>query len=177
MCRFKCARFFWSALAVMLLVEGCAKAEFLLSGLTLPPGSTVTNKVTGNYSRGKQPALPIPMGLPNMQSMDSMEYVTVNFENSGGWLAVASHFDSKLAAMGYTDSFKGISAMPGMSQASQWTSGMKSYSKDNSKYYVVVMDMGGMLAAAGQSVPGGQMPGGGSIPGLGGFTMTVMRSR
>jgi hypothetical protein len=162
-------------LACLLVLNSCAKAEFLLNGISLPPGSTVTNKVTGKMDNGAQPPISMPMGMPGMPSMQNCEYVTVSFTNSGGWGAVTSHFDSQLGRLGFADTMKSLGGAAAMPQAGGFLESMRMYSKNGNKVSVMLMDMSGILG--GVSLPGG-MPGGGTIPSpLGDFTMMVMRAK
>ena len=138
----------------------------MIPGLTLPAGSTIVNKMDGKMGSGSAPAgMP---HIPGMPGMPDSEYVSVTFDHSGGWSAVSSHFDSQLGRLGYTDSMQALAnlgggAMPG-------SNSMRMYTKNGTKYTVMLMDMGGIMGAAGAGAPA-------AIPGMGAFQLMVSRSK
>lgn len=158
------------------LLLGCAKPPYLLRGLTLPPGSSVASETSGTWNGGTNPAFPMPMNLPGLPSMNNVKYVQVSFDNSGGWNTVSSHFDSTLGAKGYVDTFATLGQLAGSTQSDPLMGSMRMYSKPESKFMVMLGDMGGMMARAGQSLPSGPA-GGTQVPGFGTYNLMVMQSR
>lgn len=156
------------ALICMLLCSSCFGPKYLMPGLTLPPGSTVSTTTNSNTTAGGMPGVP-PM--PGLGSIDKS--ITVTFDNSGGWAAVSGHFDAFMQSRGYTESMQMASQMGGGSipgqtaQMQQMMQGMRSYIKMGDKYAVSLMDNNAILGAAGGA--------GGMNPMGGGFTLYVMK--
>lgn len=151
-------------LASVVFSVGCAKSEYWVRGLTLPPGSTVTSKSETTELGG-----PAAM-MPGVGQVDKTLLVT--FENAAGWHSVSTHIDGCMKQAGYTDTMSGLSSyaasMP--KEASGFLDGMKYYTKVGEKYAVMLMDMAGMMqeATKGQTPPPG-------VPGMSGFNLTVMK--
>lgn len=133
----------------MLLLSGCAKPQYWIKGLTLPPGSTELNK-TESTTTGNMPRVPFMGKITKM--------LMVSFKNPGGWEAVTKHIDACMAQAGYTESMnsmmQGMPAMPGEPGENPLDQ-MRMYEKSGSHYVVMLSNMGGMMDMAQTQAPGG----------------------
>jgi hypothetical protein len=77
-----------AGLAVLVVLGGCAKPEYWVKGLTLPPGSTVVEKSETDKSSD---------AAGNGKSLQ------VVFECPGGFDKVNAHIGQALKAQGYTE--------------------------------------------------------------------------
>jgi hypothetical protein len=66
------------------------KSELWISGLSLPPGSTVVSK--------------------EQESAGSQATLYVGFNNPDGWATVEKHFEGQAAKLGYSNHFKKLEA-------------------------------------------------------------------
>jgi hypothetical protein len=155
-------------LLCVLALAGCTKSEYWIPGLTLPSGSTVTQKAETTSLEGMAAHIPF-LGTPE-------KVLTVSFDNSAGWSAVAAHIDGCMTRQGYTDSMGGMAAsMPGGAMpagAAGMLNSVRMYTKGGSKYSVMLMDMGASMAAAGSKMPAGMQ-----VPGMGGFMLSVIKAK
>ena len=119
-------------------LSGCAKPEYLVKGLTLPPGSTVKSKTESKETSGTAGEF--------FDADDGMS-VVVAFDNAGGWQTVSAHFDQQLKGLGFIleeqPDMAGMEKQyPGMSKLME---SMRKYNHESKRYGVVVQDMAVVL--------------------------------
>jgi hypothetical protein len=155
------------ALVVVLLsIASCAQPKYLVKGLTLPAGATVTNEM-----ESKQ----ISMQIPMMGEVDKA--ITINFDCSSDWDAIVSHINQSMSKEGYEESFSQLNNMFPGGQSNpmqdQVMSSMRMWSKAGGKHQVMLMNNKAMLGAAG-SGKGFNSESLGAT-GMGDYTLTVIR--
>jgi hypothetical protein len=160
-----------AALAAALGCCGCAPAAYWVPGLTLPPGSTVVSKAETSNVQGQFAMLPFKGAVDKV--------LNVSFDCTGGWSAVSAHVDTCLNGQGYTDqlgALSGMAGMPNLPAASGMFSSMRMYSKNGTKYTVMLMDMQGTMQAA-SNLTGRANPMPGGAPGMGAYMMSVIKTK
>lgn len=142
-----------------LALAGCGN-KYLVSGLSLPPGSSEVSFMQGTHS-------PSGVPLPNMGEVKRS--VTSMFNNGAGWDSVAAHIDSCMKRAGYSESMSNLGAMGGQSIPSLGGAAvsdmMRMYTKTGGKYAVMLTNNQSMMGAAGQAAGAGSS---------GDFTLVVM---
>jgi hypothetical protein len=150
-----------ASLLLTMLCAGCAKSEYWVAGLTLPPGSTMVSTTETTGVEGPAAAFLPGGGKPE-------KVLVVSFDNASGWGTVASHVETCMLGQGYTDSMSALAGLAAMMPGSAGAalSSTKMFSKDGSKFVVMAMDMAGVMGAAGQAR---------DVPGMGAYTLTVVK--
>lgn len=131
------------SILAILLATGCNKAvsgDFWVSGLSLPPGSTVANRTEEFHT------------IDDPDSDDaSMNSLMINFDSSANWDEVVAYFDKNLGSLGYTDiSFSTIDMnSPDMSETDRLIleSG-RIYENKKTRYLVSISTMQWMFPSA-----------------------------
>jgi hypothetical protein len=126
----------------ILLLAACAKPEFWVKGLTLPPGSKVVEK--SEQTKGGYPG-----GKPN-------QVFTVVFEVPSGFDKVAAHISGSLKAQGFEelDHSKDYTGVE-MKDLGKFLKSMKTYEHTGNRQYVMLQSMSGVLDGLDASKLGG----------------------
>jgi hypothetical protein len=124
-------------LVICLAAQACAKGEYGMPGLSLPPGSELV------YTSVSEAPPDSPV-LPNGKKAKSISMT--EFNCSGGWPAVSAHFDSFMQRAGYKDSFSSMNDLfPGV--GGETAVEMRMYTQDGGLYMVSVENQRGPFAA------------------------------
>ncbi|MCB1217957.1 hypothetical protein KDL44_11230 [bacterium] len=147
--------------AMTVLVLACRKLpqedSYWVRGLSLPPGSTVS----------QQSEELTPISDPKSDSV-SMNTLFVGFENPSNWAEVVAHFDRTLGSLGYTDTTFSTIDMnsPEMSETDRRIlESCRTYINEQTGYLVSISTIELMLEPAGK----------GQLPDLPRFSMTVTK--
>jgi hypothetical protein len=154
--------------AALLVFASCAKPDYWVDGLSLPPGSKVVSQVETQAPR-EVPGIALPMMGEFSNSL------TISFDNLTGWDAVSSSLDRRMQELGYSRGFgdldEMISSITGTSAvASGFSSYLRVYTREGGRYMIVLYDVLEAAAAQGSSASGSS-----AASGSGEFVLQVMR--
>jgi len=129
------------ALLLVLMCSACAKPPYWVSGLSLPPGSTVVSETETTDNSDT------PMMMPMLGEVERT--LMVSFNCSGSWESVVAHIDACMSKAGYIDTMGSISgmasAMPEGEAAAGILDSMRMYTKKDTDYSVNLHNMQAMM--------------------------------
>jgi hypothetical protein len=120
------------AASILLLGAGCARPEYWVKGLTLPPGSTIVSRAESNTEiEGEK-----------TQPDQSDGTLTIYFNSTASWEQVTAHIGDALAKQGFTETTRELGDLAGFASKvpglDKMMTASHSYTKEGSGYYVML---------------------------------------